>query len=215
MKDLKKETIYLDLQEKIIKHVIPSGTKLNEKELMEEYEIGRTPLRSIIKKLESEFLVEIIPQSGTYIKTFNLNELKDVLEMRIPLELLAAKMIALRITNEQLEKIKYIIENFSKGMETFTLSEIKNSTDQIHNLYYEATGNEKITKNLIALHNYSSRAWYECNSQNRPTRNLIQEWKNIIAMVEKKNTEELQKLVKEHVVGFANSLGLECIDTNY
>jgi DNA-binding GntR family transcriptional regulator len=211
MKDSKKEKIYIDLQERIIKHNIPAGTKLNEKELMDEYEIGRTPLRSIITKLASEYLVEVIPQSGTYVKTFNLNELKDVLEMRIPLELLAAKMIALRITVDQLEKINYILFNLTKNADTFSLSEVKNYTDQIHNLYYEATGNEKLTKSLIALHNFSSRAWYECNHAKKSTKNSIQEWENIIKMVENKKIEELQTLIKEHVVGFANSLGLECL----
>jgi DNA-binding GntR family transcriptional regulator len=214
MKDTKYEKIYLDLQDKIIQHKIPAGTKLNEKELMEEYSIGRTPFRSIVKQLELEYLVQVIPQSGTYVKTINLDELKDVLEMRIPLELLAAKMIIYRITNEQFEKINYILFNLRKNIETLTLSEVKNYTDQIHNLYYLSSGNEIVTNNLIALHNYSARAWYEYNHEKKSAKNTIHEWTNIMKIIESKNVEELQILVKDHVLNFASSLGLECLQIN-
>jgi len=215
MKDTKHEKIYFDLQEKIITHKIPPGTKLKEKELMDEYSIGRTPLRGILNKLELEYLVEVIPQSGTYVKRFNLDELKDVLEMRVPLELLAAKMVVSRISKEQSEKINYILYNLRKKVDTLTMSEIKNYTDRIHNLYYSASGNELITNSLISLHNYSARAWYECNQEKKSTSNTINEWTNIMEMVENKNVEELQILVKDHVINFAKSLDLDCLQINF
>ena len=49
-----KEETYLSLRERIITNVLPPGHRLNEKDLMDEYGIGRTPLREIFFMLREE-----------------------------------------------------------------------------------------------------------------------------------------------------------------
>ncbi len=211
MKDYKKEEVYVDLQEKIIKHDIPSGTKLNEKELMAEYEIGRTPFRSVITRLASEHLVEVIPQSGTYVKKSNLDELKDNFTIRIPLELLAVKLIAMNITPNQLEEIKFNLSSLLENENTLSIIEIKNKTLKIINLYYEAAGNKRLTNLLISLHNFCLRAWYSMPDAKVITKKSMQEWSSIINMIENKEIEKAQKIVKKRIEEFASSLGIECV----
>jgi len=75
----KKQNVYKDLQEKIIKQELPCGTRLNEKDLMEEYDIGRTPLRDIFMKLKLECLIETIPQSGTFVNELDKAEIREAL----------------------------------------------------------------------------------------------------------------------------------------
>jgi len=61
---LKKET-YESLRYRIITNDFQSGQQLYEKELMQEYGIGRTPLREIFQELQRNGLIEIIPKLGT------------------------------------------------------------------------------------------------------------------------------------------------------
>ena len=181
MRNAKKEKVYKDLQEKIITQKLPYGTRLNEKEIMDEYDIGRTPLRDIFMKLKSECLIETIPQSGTFVKELDLDELRDVLEMRIPLEVLAAKTVPLRITKEQLDEMNFIVYNLNRQIDILSLSEVKNYTDRIHNIYYQAVGNSRLSQTLITLHNLCARAWFSGDYSRRPTQDTIDDWQTKMA----------------------------------
>lgn len=205
----KKDRVYKDLQEKIITQELACGTRLNEKELMEQYDIGRTPLRDILMKLKLECLIETIPQSGTFVKELDKTEIRETLEMRIPLEIQAASLIPFRITKEQLDEIHYRLFNVTRNLDKLTITEFKNETDKIHNLYYEAVGNKKLSETLKQLHNISARAWFSKGYKMRATQDTLDDWQNRISLVENKEVEKLQNEVKEHVVNFANSLGLE------
>jgi len=205
----KKDRVYKDLQEKIITQELACGTRLNEKELMEQYDIGRTPLRDILMKLKLECLIETIPQSGTFVKELDKTEIRETLEMRIPLEIQAASLIPFRITKEQLDEIHFRLFNVTRNLDKLTITEFKNETDKIHNLYYEAVGNKKLAETLKQLHNISARAWFSKGYKMRATQDTLDDWQNRISLVENKEVEKLQNEVKEHVVNFANSLGLE------
>lgn len=209
MKNKKKETVYKILQEQIITQELTYGTRLNEKDIMSEFDIGRTPLRDIFMKLKDECLIETIPQSGTFVKELDLKELRDVLEMRIPLEILAAKTVPLRISKEQLDEIDFIIFKLNKNVDTLSINEVKNYTDRIHNIYYEAVGNKRLSENLIVLHNLSARAWFSSGYKRRATQDTINDWQKKIEMVKKQEIRELQIEVEKHVRGFASLLNLE------
>lgn len=210
----KKDLVHKELQEKIITQVLPCGTRLNEKEIMEEYQIGRTPLRDIFMKLKLECLIETIPQSGTFVKELDKVEIQETLEMRIPLEILGAKLVIERITKEQLDEIHFNLFNLTRNIETLSLTEFKNSTDKIHNLYYDAVGNKRISETLKSLHNISARAWFSKGYKMRSREDTLNDWQHRIKIIEDKQIKQLQKEVKEHVLNFADSLGLECIITD-
>jgi len=204
----KKALVYKKLQEQIITQQLPYGTRLNEKEIMDENDIGRTPLRDIFMKLKDECLIETIPQSGTFVKELDLDELRDVLEMRIPLEILAAKSVPLRISTEQLDEMNFIIFNLNRQIKTLSVNDVKNYTDRIHNIYYEAVGNARLSQTLVVLHNLCARAWFSTGYQRKSTRDTIDAWQKKVSMIENKQIQTLQVEVENHVLGFAAAMGL-------
>ena len=61
---------------KIIDAEYEPGQKISEKKIEEDLQIGRTPVREALLQLRQESLINVIPQSGTYISKIDL---KDVL----------------------------------------------------------------------------------------------------------------------------------------
>lgn len=209
---LGKEKIYQDLQEKIIHFKYIAGQRLNEKELMQEYKIGRTPLREILMKLQYDSLVETVPQSGTFVKEVDLKETQDVLETRIPLEMLAIKMIVSNISKAKITLMKILIEELKETYKDKSTQESKTSTDKIHNLYYESCENKVLSQTLIRLHNLSSRAWFSEGYDRKPMKNTIVEWEKILGYIEDKNILALEVLIHSRIYDFAKALN---IDTSY
>ena len=62
-----KEMAYQDLRNKIIMLELKPGADISENWLSKVYSLSRTPIREILKRLQDEYLVEIIPQSGSRV----------------------------------------------------------------------------------------------------------------------------------------------------
>ncbi len=74
--------IYENLRYRIITNELSAGQQLYEKELMQTYQIGRTPLREVFQELQRNGLIEIIPKLGTRVVTLDLRTLRETIELR-------------------------------------------------------------------------------------------------------------------------------------
>ena len=65
------------------------GSKLSENNLAREFSCSRTPVREALKRLEQDGFVDILPHSGTYVRSPSLTEYQELTEVRAYLEALA------------------------------------------------------------------------------------------------------------------------------
>ena len=80
-----KDSTYQSIRLRIITHNLRPGGLLNEKELMREYKIGRSPLRDILIELQRDGLIQRFPRSGTLITLMDLDLFREVMEIRMNL----------------------------------------------------------------------------------------------------------------------------------
>ena len=60
---IRRKIVYLDYK---------PGEKLGVKQLCDDLDMGRTPVREALVRLAQEGLVRTVPQSGTYVSPINL-----------------------------------------------------------------------------------------------------------------------------------------------
>lgn len=97
MQNIKKErknSLYLDLKEKLINCIYAPGSILNEMQLADEYGMSRTPIREALNRLEMDGLIKIMPKKGTYVTDISLNDVMQIFQTRIEIEPLTLKMAA-------------------------------------------------------------------------------------------------------------------------
>lgn len=82
----KKQRIFEIIKNKILFLELKPGQSINEVELSEELGVSRTPIREALLLLESEHLVNIYPQCGTFVSLINLDFIKEIIYMRHILE---------------------------------------------------------------------------------------------------------------------------------
>ena len=105
------KNIYEHLRYRIITNELVAGQQLYEKELMQAYQIGRTPLREIFQELQRNGLIEIIPKLGTRVVTLDLRTLRETIQLRRELEGLAAELAALHIEPAPFKRLQYLLES--------------------------------------------------------------------------------------------------------
>lgn len=113
-----RDVVFQTLRQSILHGELKPGERLMEIHLAERLGVSRTPIREAIRKLELEGLVEMIPRRGAVVASITEKDLKDVLEVRRTLEILAGEVACERITPELLEELKRAEEEFSNLKET-------------------------------------------------------------------------------------------------
>jgi len=107
---MNKNEVYEAIRFQIISNVIQPGKIFNEKDLMEQFGIGRTPLRDVLLKLEEEALIRRLPRHGHMVMPVDVSEVRELVELRRELEGFAGSLAAERISQTQLQEMRAILQ---------------------------------------------------------------------------------------------------------
>src|SRR5690349_19606236 len=75
----------------ILDEVFKPGDRLTEAELVEKFEVSRSPVREALLALEKEGTIIISPFKGAIVKPLSQEEVLDIAELRLALISLAIK----------------------------------------------------------------------------------------------------------------------------
>ncbi len=80
------------LRRRILAGELEPGTPLREEALSGEYDVARHSLRSALRTLQGEGIVEIEANRGARVKSLSREDVKSLSELRLALEIEAARM---------------------------------------------------------------------------------------------------------------------------
>jgi len=83
---LKSERVYRDLRRRIRELRLQPGSRLDKNEIAAEYGVSRAPVSEAIAWLAVEGLVDVIPQSGSFVAPIRVEDIRDSLLIRTGLE---------------------------------------------------------------------------------------------------------------------------------
>ena len=64
------------------------------------------PVREALRQLEAEGLVKLLPNRGAVVRELSVQDIKEVYQIRVELEGLAARLAAPRVALLQLERLR-------------------------------------------------------------------------------------------------------------
>ena len=88
-----------ELREAIILGELPAGTPLRLDELARSLGMSISPIREAVRQLEALGLAKHVPHQGARVLDFDIDELRDLFEVRLALESLAVRRAAERFTD--------------------------------------------------------------------------------------------------------------------
>src|SRR3954465_10850290 len=91
------------LQHAILEGVLKPGERLRAEALAQRFGTSRTPIREALLQLEAHGLVEVEPNRGAVVKTFDRDDLRELYDVRALIEPHAAALAATRITAADVE----------------------------------------------------------------------------------------------------------------
>ncbi len=203
-----KYEVYKHLQLRIITKDISPGEKLVAKELMDHYQIGRTPLREILHDLQRDCLIEVIPKLGSLVTSPDISELKKIVQVRRKLEGLVGILAAENISNEQFEKLKALIRKaqaldpeIENARETLTRYDV-----ELHQLLYKSTQNEVLADIISQLQIRTSKFWHQIGFTIKEFMDEIEDFQNVLDACEEQNADKAAKALENHIDRFVKKV---------
>jgi DNA-binding GntR family transcriptional regulator len=86
------EIVADQIREMIVTGRFALGEQLSEGALAEQLGVSRTPVREAFLRLETEAMVEVRPQRGTFVFYYDADQLRDISELRGVLEMSALRI---------------------------------------------------------------------------------------------------------------------------
>ncbi|HEV3184415.1 MAG TPA: GntR family transcriptional regulator [Xanthobacteraceae bacterium] len=102
--------VYRDLRDDIVSMRRQPGQPIVEKEIALKRGVSRTPVREALLRLADEALVDIFPQSGTFVARIPASALPEAILMRTALEQTTARLAAERADAGQLARLNGLID---------------------------------------------------------------------------------------------------------
>lgn len=206
----KVEIAYDKIFQQIMTTEFHPGQQLEEKYLMETLNIGRTPIREALLRLEINMMVESQSGKGFTVRPVTLQSTRAVFETLAILEKGVADLAATKEIGDQLKKMAAANQNLQKAAELFdTLGMVKENYT-FHLAYAECSHNEYLIHGITAVQCETRRLAYlsfgdrinDRNSLSEHYLTVIDEHQQIIDSLRDRNIEQLKKIIDLHVAAF-------------
>lgn len=194
-----RDVVFNTLRQEILTGKLKPGERLMEIHLANRLGVSRTPIREAIRMLELEGLVIMVPRRGAEVAQITWKNLKDVLEVRRALDVLAIELACERMTAEEMDELYKACEEFKQATLTQDTRKIAEADVKLHDMIVAATRNNRLIQlvNNLAEQMYRYRFEYLKDSSQHDM--LVQEHKDMYQSILKKDRISAARAVKKHI----------------
>ncbi len=194
-----RDQIYEKLRNKIILGDWEPGSILTEGELAKTFGVSRTPVREVIRQLESEGLIKVIPKKGILIPQIEEKDVEDIFELREIIYSYAVKKAIDNVTTRDITKLEQIVKAAEKFKRENETGKLVGLSQRFHECILGLAGNKRFLEVDKALRAHFTR--YSAKLFDVEERKQIG-WsghREIVAALKKKDKKLACQKMKEHI----------------
>jgi len=194
---------YLALRDRLITLQIRPGEPIDDGQIARELEVGRTPVREALKRLEDDRLVIAYPRRGTFATSVDITDLAHINEIRLQLEPLAARRAAERATAVQRAELRELIARIEANDElSGDRTDLMRLDLTVHRAIYRAAGNPHLEDVLIRYHNLATRIFCLFLGRLPNVVDHVNEHAPLLMAIVSGDADRAADLARDHVTGF-------------
>ena len=200
---LERERILESLKAEIASGTLKPGQRLVESHLSEVFGVKRSRIREVLRKLEQDGFVKIIPNVGAKVAEFSQKDIENIFDILIVLEGLAVRLITPFISNNQLKSLKVLI-NKMEATDKIPLFHTYNMN--FHSSVIKLSENDrliKLTNNL--MYNIRCASFQTMSSPGQITAS-IKEHRKIFEAIKSRKSVKAEQLMRDHLLRAKNRL---------
>ncbi|MFT5046061.1 MAG: DNA-binding GntR family transcriptional regulator [Porticoccaceae bacterium] len=157
---LRFNTIYKNLRKKIILLTYPPGTRLDVNALAQEHGVSRTPIRTVIQRLENEGLAITRHGVGTLVTDIDLVQVREAMLLRMHLAELIGQMSPRLPEDAASTHLESSLNEFRNSYQGLSPHEFARADMKLHDYKCSLIGNQPLRRTYDDMYYRTIRAWF-------------------------------------------------------
>lgn len=192
-------SVYDELREKVVNGDYPAGAALTETALAAEFSVSRTPIREALRRLEQDGLVKR-GRRGMYVRTRSPEEILEIYEVRITLEVAAARAAAERRTTFDLARLDQLHEAML-AVSTEDSERMASTNRAFHELIWTMSHNATLIDLLTRLHAHLIRYRETTLTFRNRWQGVLDEHTELIEAIKDGDRDRAGEIAERHMAG--------------
>lgn len=191
------------LRERIMSGALAMGDRINEVALSDELGVSRPPLREALRVLSGEGLVHLVPGKGAYVTEFDVASFLHVAEVRLALEVEAARLAAERIDSDGEVLLKQVIAEIHEHLQAAGQGYPHHV--KFHHAIAEAAGNPHLASAVGEVLRQVRLPAIQTNDDPQRAQQVLREHRAVAEAILQRDPEAAANTMRAHINANTNA----------
>ena len=206
------EAIFLKLRALLVEGLITPGSKLNERELAEQLNVSRTPIREAIRRLAAEGLVELIANRGAIAVQLTREDIIHTFDVIANLEGYSGELAAQQMSTQALTELEALQYEMMASYARRDLSSYYRLNLNIHNAIHQAANNPVLSQLFTQVNARIEALRFRSNQDGVKWEKAVSEHQEMLEALKARDGVRMRKVMMQHVMN-KRDVVIQLLDT--
>lgn len=215
------DELYHILEDEICALKILPGEALSENQLCKRFGVSRTPIRSVLQRLEQNRFVQIIPCKGTIVTPIDLDIVDQIVYQRTAVESTVLRDFIQVCSPKEYIEIKHKYDLLEEMAQTMTdpdnvdINAFLTLDLEMHAIWFCSMNKWYIWQNLTKPQpDYSRFTRLDVVRANNVP-DVLSEHREILRVIREKDLDAIEPLIRRHLYGGLRRMGTQLYAEKY
>ncbi|GGC12368.1 GntR family transcriptional regulator [Parapedobacter defluvii] len=198
--DSLSDKVYTEIRGKILSNQLAPGSRLKEDVWAKKMEVSRVAVREALNRLLGEAMLEKGERGGYFVKSMNMDDIREIRELREVLELGALQMACEKLEENDIRELEKICNDFTNMVKSGYFGGACEADVKFHETLINTARNQKlkviyISSNIPLFHFKLGRSSSHMDDYEQTDK----EHREILAALRRRDFESAKAVLVAHL----------------
>lgn len=208
------EQIYQTLEQEILRFVHKPGDLISEHYLCQRFSLSRTPVRSILLRLQENGLVQIVPRKGSIVTRLDYDIINQFIYERVAVETMVLRDFILSCSPADVERVRFAYSQLSALGQTyyddpahFDVDSFRQTDLSMHEIWFRATNKRFLWSRLSSTQASYTRFCTLDIIEGSNVSDVLRDHAEMLRLIDAHDVGGIEPLMRRHLYGGIRRMG--------
>ena len=184
----------------ILSGELKPGDRIVETKLAKDLGISQTPVREALRQLQGEGIIQIIPNRGPMVRSFDMRDVYEIYSIRSVLEGLAIRLAAQRAGDDEIAELEQFYYRMKDKVEddAVPVSYLLSDSFHIHDTIVKMSGHSRLNNMYKSITFQIALINQVLGSASSKKKEFEQHWE-LIEALKSRNPDKAEEVMRRHI----------------